>query len=73
MGLRDVFILEEENQNMAWFRGKPPKLLSVEEFKALYAANKIRGAGLYELGRKQAYYIDVPKGHFQYHRPWVMT
>jgi len=70
MSLKSVF-LTEENKTMAWFRGKPPILLSVDELKALIAQKKIRQAGLYELGRKQAYWVDVPKGTHYYHFPWV--
>ncbi len=52
---------------------KGPVTLPVEEFKVLLQSKKLRGAGLYELERRQIYYVDVPRGHPYYQRPWVRT
>lgn len=70
MSLKSVFLVRE---GFGTYKGKEPILISVEEFKALYAVRKIHGAYLSEIGRKQLYWIDVPKGHPQYHRPYVKT
>ena len=75
MSIKNAFIIKEGKDNIANYRGKPPILIPVEEFKKLIQAGKIRPAGLYELGRKQAYYVDVTEKEnpHMYRRPFVMT